>query len=149
MQRQISGISLSREGLVVTLTYRDLIELLRIVPTKRHPLEILGYEYSTRGALQFRQDCPDFLPQAYRLIEQSLAETGSFPRNPQPGVDWDGSMLLSGPDGRITFFSSAEISVFESIRTRFDFGSVQEAIYELLRKTADGTYLRVPPRTEL
>jgi len=137
------------EDIVVTLTYLDLIELLRIVPTKRHPLEILGYEYSTRGARQFRQDRPDFLPQAYRLIEQSLQETGSFPRNPHPGVDWVGSMLESRPDGRITVFSSAEITVFETIRTRCDFLSVHEAIYEVLRKTADRAYLRVPPRADL
>jgi hypothetical protein len=129
---------------VVSLTYQDLLELLRIVPTKRHPLEIMGYEYSTRRTRQFRRDRPDFFPQAYRLVEQSLEETGSFPRNPHPGVDWAGSMLQSRPDGRITFFSSAEIGVFESIRTRCDFDSVQEAIHEVLRKTADRAYLSVP-----
>jgi hypothetical protein len=129
------------EVIMVTLTYRDLLQLIGLAPSDRHSLEILGYECSSRGLRQFRRERPDVFPQVYRLIEESLEETGTFPRNARP----DEALLVRQPDGRISLFYSAEISMARSIWAHRDFGSVREAIIETIRLYFDRAYVTVPP----
>jgi hypothetical protein len=127
---------------VVTLTYQDILELLLYADSDRHPLEILGYDCSTRGARQFRQDRPDFVPQVCQLIQTSLEEAGSFPRKPSAEVLKEGTYLERGPDGVITFHSSVEISVSRTAPVSQDFISMRSAIIALLRRVSDPAYLR-------
>jgi len=58
----------------------DVLELLLSADSDRRPLEILDSDCSTRGARQFRQDRPDYVPQAWQLIQTGLEQAGSFPR---------------------------------------------------------------------
>jgi hypothetical protein len=58
----------------------DEIEcLLEVRPSKAHPLDILGYGYSSEGARLFRAERPDFLPQIAGYIRSVLARSGVFP----------------------------------------------------------------------
>jgi hypothetical protein len=131
---------------MVTLTDQDILELLRYAASDRHPLEILGYSCSTRGARQFRQDRPDFVPQVCQLIQASLEEAGSFPRDPSEEILKDGFCLKRGSDGVISLHQSVEISISQTLRVSEDFPSIQSAILELLRRVSDPAYLPVPPK---
>src|SRR5262249_27381223 len=113
----------------------------------RHPLEILGYPCSTRGAKQFRQDRPDFVPQVCQLIQTSLEETGYFPRQPSKEILQDGTYLERRPDGVISLYMNVEISVSQTSRVREDFTSMPEAILALLRRVSNPTYLPVSSST--
>jgi hypothetical protein len=133
---------------MVTLTYQDVLELLRYAASDRHPLEILGYDCSTRGARQFRQDRPDFVPQVCKLIQTSLEEAGSFPREPSAEVLQEGTYLERGPDDVISLHTSVEISVSQTARVRKDFASMRSAMIELLRRVSDPAYLPMPPKVQ-
>jgi len=133
---------------MVTLTYQDVLELFRYVASDRHTLEILGHDCSTRGARQFRQDRPDYVPQVCRLIQTSLEESGSFPRELSDELLKDGIYLERRPDGVISLHSSAEISVSRTARVREDFISMRSAMIELLRRLSDPPYLPVPPKVQ-
>jgi hypothetical protein len=134
----------SGDTIMVILTDQDLLELLRYTPSERHTLEILGYDYSTRGARQFRRERPDFLPQICRLIRACLEEAGSFPREPSTAVLAEGTYLERRPDGVTVLHASVEVSMNRTAQVRIDFESVDGAILELLRRLADPAYLTVP-----
>jgi hypothetical protein len=126
---------------MVTLSYQDLLEWLGYATTDRHPLEILGYEYSTRGARQFRGERPDFLPQVCRIIEASLEEAGAFPRAPGPGVLEDGAYLERRPGGTIALHRNVEVGMSQTARVRTDFATARAAALELVRQLIDPAYL--------
>lgn len=129
---------------MASLTYDDLLELLRYRPSGRHPLEILGYECSTRGAHRFRHDRPDVFPQAVRLIRSSLEESGTFPREPGADILAGGVYLEARADGVTALHRDVEVGMGRSTRVRIDFGSMHEAILSLLRLVGDPAYIRGP-----
>jgi hypothetical protein len=131
---------------MVTLTYQDVLELLRYAASNRHPLEILGYNCSTRGARQFRNDRPDFLPQVCQLIRSSLEETGTFPRELSDAVRRDGTYLERGVEDVISLHCTVETGVSQTARVRSEFPSSRDAIIELVRRLSDPAYLFVPPK---
>ncbi len=58
----------------------DEIEcLLGVRPSKAHPLDILGFGYSSEGARIFRAERPNFLPQIVGYIRSVLTRSGVFP----------------------------------------------------------------------
>jgi hypothetical protein len=128
---------------LVNLSYQDALELLGYASTGRHPLEILGYEYSTRGMRQFRQERPDVASQLVPLIQASLEEAGMFPREPGEEVLRDGAYLERRSDGVILFHSMAEVSVSRSVRMSISFETMKEAIGELLRRVGNSVYVAV------
>ena len=129
---------------MVALSDQELLELLGYAATGRHPLEILGYEPSTRGAGRFRRERPDVVPQACRLIEASLEEAGSFPREPGAEVLEGGTYLERRPGGVVALHRSVEVGLGQTARVRIDYPSAREAIVELLRRVGDPAYLPVP-----
>jgi len=133
---------------MVTLSYQDVLELLRYAASDRHPLEILGYDCSTGGARQFRRDRPDYVPQVSKLIQSSLEESGSFPRELSDQLLKDGTYLERRPDDVISLHRSVEISVSRTVRVSEDFTSMRSAILELLRLVGDPAYLFVPPKLQ-
>src|SRR5947209_302548 len=57
----------------------DIECLLGVRPSKAHPLDILGYGYSSEGARLFRAERLNFLPQIVAYIQSVLARSGVFP----------------------------------------------------------------------
>ena len=126
---------------VITLGEPDLLEWLGYSTPRRHPLKILGYDDSTRGARRFREERPNVLPEACRLIEMALAEAGLFPREPGPGVLEDGVYLERRPGGIVALHRSDEVSFSQTARVHIDFGTAREAAWALLRLLCDPAYL--------
>jgi hypothetical protein len=62
-----------------TLSPEEIECLLGVRPSKTHPLDILGYGYSSEGARLFRAERPNFLPQIAGYIRSVLARSGVFP----------------------------------------------------------------------
>jgi hypothetical protein len=143
--RQRSSVNDDTVPLMATLGYRDVLELLGYVAGDRHPLEILGYGYSTRGVQRFRAERPNFLPQVCQLIEASLAEAGSFPREPGEDVLKEGTYLERRPDGVVVLNTSVEVGISRTARVQMDFTSSQHAVMELIRRVGNSAYLPVPP----
>jgi hypothetical protein len=63
-----------------TLSPDDIDCLLGIRACDDHPLDILGYGYSSEGARRFRSEQPDFLPQIVAYIQNVLMKEGIFPK---------------------------------------------------------------------
>jgi len=131
---------------MVSLSNQDALELLGYTATQRHPLEILGFEYSTRRAKEFRQERPNLAPRLRQLIEDSLEETGLFPREPSEDVLQEGIYLERRSDGVTALHMTVEVGISQTRRVRCDFSSIQDAISELLRRVADPAYCEVTGR---
>ena len=129
---------------MVALTERDVLELLCFAESSRRPLEILGYEYSSRGARRFRSERPDFLPSVCQIIRASLEQAGTFPRAPSAALREDGPYLERRPDGGVSLVTSFEVGISQTERVRIEFASMQDAILGLLRRVSDPAYLTVP-----
>jgi hypothetical protein len=89
-----------------TLTPDEIESLLQARPSARHPLDILGYGYTSDGARRFRTERPDFSPQIIAHIESVLRASGIFP----PHVDRDdpGAATFIYADGSSFRVSSLE-----------------------------------------
>ena len=114
--------------------------LLGIRATGAHPLDILGYGYSSDGADRFRAEKPDFLPQIVAQVRTVLARDGIFPAQTNP-VD-AGCRTFIRADGALFRISSMEevgLSRFERITT--DPMPEAEAIHEYIRKVANPDYV--------
>ncbi len=134
---------------MVSLSEQDVLELLGYAGSQRHPLEILGYECSSRGARRFREEQPDFVPQVCQLIQASLEHTGSFPGNPGGEILRDGTYLERRPDGLISLHTSIEVSMSETARSTIEFTSVRDAAFELIRRSRNPSYLPNDPKRRL
>jgi hypothetical protein len=133
---------------MVELSERDLVELLGYRAADRHPLEILGYDCSTRGVRRFRAERPDFLPQVCRIIEASLEETGSFPRDRSPELMQSGTYLENRADGSVALFTSVETGLVTTAQIQICFPSVRQACIELIRRTSQPDYLMISAHTQ-
>src|SRR5579864_2427135 len=67
-----------------TLSANEIEFLLGIRGSKDHPLDILGYGYTSEGAERFRRERPDFLPQIVAYVQSVLRQTGVFPKDTDP-----------------------------------------------------------------
>ena len=112
---------------VKTLTPEE-IECLLFRPTKLHPLDILGYGYTSEGARRFRAEKPDFLPQIFAYIQKVLEDHKIFPpetvsNNPgyrafiyADGTSFRVSYVEEVSLSRLDRFSSKPLSVAEAAR---------------------------------
>jgi hypothetical protein len=84
----------------------EIESLLQARPNDRHPLDILGYDYTSDGARRFRTERPDFAPQIITHIESVLRASGIFPSH----VDRDnpGSTTFIYADGPLYRVSGLE-----------------------------------------
>jgi hypothetical protein len=67
-----------------TLSPDEIECLVGARPSSAHPLDILGYGYTSEGARRFRAEKPDFLPQIVAHVESVLVEGGVFPEGANP-----------------------------------------------------------------
>lgn len=123
-----------------TLAPDEIEVLLGLRPSHDHPLEILGYGYSSEGARSFRAERPNFLPQVVAYVQRVLAEAHLFPQ----GIDRDnpGTRTFIYGDGVLFRVSSVEevgIGRYERIST----GplSEMEAVQAFIRKVANPDYI--------
>ncbi len=122
----------------------DKIEcLLGIRAFDAHPLDILGYGYSSEGARRFRAERPNFLPQIASYVRSVLAGAGIFPR--ETNLNDPGYSTLIRADGASFIISGMEEIGFSRFG-RFSSGpmSETEAIHEYIRRVSNPDYVRFP-----
>jgi hypothetical protein len=59
-----------------TLSTEDIEFLLGVRASELHPLDILGYGYTSEGARRFRDEHPDFVPQIIAHVQSVLRTAG-------------------------------------------------------------------------
>jgi hypothetical protein len=124
-----------------TLSADEIECLLGIRSSDAHPLDILGYGYSSEGARRFRAEQPDFLPQIAAHVRSVLAREGIFPKGTDP--DNAGYKTFIRTDGASFWISSMEEVGFSRFE-RFSTGpmSEKEAICEYIQQVANPDYIR-------
>jgi hypothetical protein len=127
---------------VKILSTEEIECLLRIRASDDHPLEILGYGYTSDGARRFRAEQPDFLPQIAAYVQSVLQTAGIFPRDTDP--ENAGFRTFIRRDGGLFTLSSVEdvsLSRYERIRSAPMSEAV--AIGEYIRHVVNPDYVCV------
>jgi hypothetical protein len=100
------------------LTPDEIECLLGLKSTGLHPLDILGYGYSSEGVRKFRAEQPDFFPQIAAHVQAALNKTRIFPADTNP--DDPGYRTFIHAEGAAFKVNSAEevgLSRFARIST--------------------------------
>ena len=123
-----------------TLSPEEIECLLGIGGSSAHPLDILGYGYSSEGVQRFRAEQPDFMPQIAAYVRSVLVRKGIFPKETDPSNA--GFRTFIQADGALFRISSIEeigFSRYERIST----GPMpeKEAIQEYIRQVANPDYI--------
>ena len=124
------------------LTPSEIECLLGIRGSADHPLDILGYGYTSEGARRFRAERPDFLPQISAYVQSSLQKMGIFPSVIDP--ENPGFRTFIRADRGLFRISSMEetgLSRYERIIT--DLMPETEAINEYIRRVVNSDYVHV------
>src|SRR5205085_9617598 len=114
--------------------------LLQARPNDRHPLDILGYGYTSDGACRFRTERPDFSPEIIAHIESVLRASSIFP----PHVDRDdpGSTTFIYTDGSSFRVSSVEeVGLARYQRLLSEPMNQKDAIIAYIRSVANAEYV--------
>ena len=125
---------------MVSLGYDGVLVLLGYGASSPHPLEILGYEYSRRGAEQFRRERPDYTDQAVAVVAATLKEYGAFPREISDELRRSGTYVVK-TRGRYVLHHWIEVSVCAMKRGEQRFLSVGGAARALVRERGNADYL--------
>ena len=123
-----------------TLSPDEIDCLLGIQATDAHPLDILGYGYSSDGARRFRAEKADFLPQIVAHVRSVLTREGIFPAQTNP--EDAGYRTFIRADGiffRISSMEEIGFSRFDRITT----GPMPEAeaIHKYIRRVTNPDYV--------
>ena len=123
-----------------TLSPLEIESLLGIRPCTEHPLDILGYGYTTEGARRFRAEKPDFQPQLVEHVHRVLAEQGVFP----PAVDRQNPELATFivlDQGWFRLSTMEEIGVGRFERFFSPPMSAKDAAEDYVRRVANPDYI--------
>jgi hypothetical protein len=127
---------------MIALSTSDIESLIGVRADDRHPLEIMGYDFTSEGVRRFREEKPDFLPQIRDHIRAVLLANTIFPPNTNredPG--WRTFIESSGH--RYTLSTIEEIGLGRYDRFRTDYSSPEEAIESFLQQVCNPDYLPV------
>lgn len=123
-----------------TLSQCEIECLLGIRASNDHPLDILGYGYTSEGARRFRAEQPDFLPQIAAYVRNVLLREGIFPKETNPDdAGYRTFIRADGASFRISSMEEIGFSRYERIST--DPLSETEAIHEYIRRVANPDYV--------
>ena len=124
----------------------DEIEfLLGVRVSNEHPLDILGYGYTSEGSRRFRAEQPDFLPQIAAYVRTVLLREGIFPKGTNPGDPGFSTFIRAdGPSFRVS--SMEEIGVCRYERMSSNPMTEAEAIHEYIRRVANPDYVHCTQR---
>ena len=124
-----------------TLSPNDIECLLGVRACKEHPLDVLGYGYTSEGARQFRIEQPDVLPQLVAHVRSVLRAEGLFPKGTVPAeAGYRTFILADGASFRVSSMQEIGLSRFERILSNPM--SEAEAIREYIRRVANPDYVR-------
>ncbi len=123
-----------------TLASDEIEALLGVRPLHEHPLEILGYGFTSEGMRRFRAERPNFLPQLEAYVQSVLARAGVFPEGTER--ENPGTRTFIYRDGASFKLSSVE-EVGLGRYERFSTGplSAIEAVHAFIRRVANPDYV--------
>jgi len=105
-------------NLMKTLAPEEIECLVGAKHSDLHPLDILGYGFTSEGARRFRAEQPRFLPQIVAYIQSVLVRASIFPEqtNPDdPGIK--PFIYADGSSFKISMMVEAGVGRFERICT--------------------------------
>ena len=123
-----------------TLSTEDIEFLLGIRASKLHPLDILGYGYTSEGARLFRDERPDFVPQIFAHVQSILRTAGVFPRDTDPR-DFGWQTFIHRDGDSFTVISMEEIGLSRYERITSQPMSEAAAIREFIRLVTNPDYI--------
>jgi hypothetical protein len=125
-----------------TLSTEEIECLLGVRASDQHPLDILGYGYTSDGVHRFREERPDFLPQIVGHVQRVLQMVGAFP--PDMYTRDAGRRTFIRHDGdSFTVSSMKEIGLSRYERITSQRMSEAAAIHEVIRLVANPDYVCV------
>ena len=123
-----------------TLSPEDIEALLGIRASKEHPLDILGYGYTSEGSRRFHAEQPDFLPQIEAYVRNVLREAGIFPNGTKPeDAGYATFIQAEGPSYRFSSMEEIGFSRYERISS--EPMSEAEAVRAYIRREANPDYV--------
>ena len=123
-----------------TLAPDEIESLLQARPNDRHPLDILGYGYTSDGARRFRTERPDFCPQIVAHIESVLQASGIFPQHIDRNNPGSATFLyVDGSSFRVS--SLEEVGLCRYQRFSSEPLPEREAILAYIRRVANADYV--------
>ncbi|MEO5917835.1 MAG: hypothetical protein ABIS50_26620 [Luteolibacter sp.] len=128
-----------------TLTANEIEELLGVRPTSEHPLDILGFGFTTEGAVRFRAEHPDFLPQVKAHIRQQLGVSGHFPERIDAEDSEHRTFIRKVASGYL-MSSEEEIGLYRYAPVVTEFDSEDQAISAYVERVANPDYLATKSR---
>jgi len=138
------------EGSTVEFDHTSVLEILGYAPTKRRPIEILGYEHSPEGVARWLRERPPAGKALVSVIVEDLEKHGVFP----PNIDTRNPPApTTFAEKRASVYSVVEIEK-PSLVFRSFFRNAEEAAEWLIGCRLDRTWvpdiaeLPKPTRTE-
>ncbi len=126
-----------------TLSPDEIECLLGVQLSIDHPLDILGYGYTSEGVRRFRNERPCFLPQIVEYVRSVLTAEGIFPRATDPNNPGL-KTFIRGDRGSFSISSMEEIRYGKYQRLTTDPMSESEAIHTYIRLVANPDYIYFP-----
>ncbi|HWQ92537.1 MAG TPA: hypothetical protein VN673_12765 [Clostridia bacterium] len=123
-----------------TLSPDDIECLLGVRACKEHPLDVLGYGYTSEGARRFRTEQPDVLPQLEAYVQGVLRAEGIFPKGTNPDdAGYRTFIFADGGSFRVSSMEETGFSRFE--RMLSSPASEAEAVRDYIRRVANPDYV--------
>jgi hypothetical protein len=124
------------------MTYEDSLEFMGYSESSRHPIEILGFEYSTQGMKYFQSNKPDIIQILGSVIIQTVNNFGTYPSEISAQLRKSGSYIFTDENGDIIYSSPDDKRSYLQFE-RFDTKckSVDEAAFKLMKRKVQPEYL--------
>ena len=124
-----------------TLAPGEIEALLGVRHSHDHPLDILGYGFTSEGARRLRAERPDFLPQIVAYMQGVLATAGVFPEGAKrDNPEMTTFVYRDGASFKVSSTEEAGIGRYERVST----GplSEMEALHAFIRRVTNPDYVR-------
>ena len=124
------------------MTYEDSLEFLGYSESKRHPIEILGFEYTTQGMKYFRSNKPDVIQILSSVITQTINEYGTYPADIPESLRKNGAYIFTTQNDEVIYSAPEETmySKFQRFDTRCKTSS--EAAIKLIERKVEPELLK-------
>jgi len=85
------------------MTYEELLEFMGYSESKRHPIEILGFEFTTQGMKYFRNNKPNVSQILSSVIIKTVNQSGTFPAEISASLRKNGSYIFTDQNGDVIY----------------------------------------------
>ena len=119
------------------MTYEESLEFMGYSESKRHPVEILGFEFTTQGMKLFRSNKPDVSKTLSPVIIQTVKQHGTYPAKISASLRKNGSYIFTDQNGDIIYSSPDEISYLQFERFDTKCKTIAKAAMKLIERKVE------------